>query len=253
MRSLRRTSIALLFGGAASGAMISTAAADDTEQGYQTRLAAQAHGPLYKSLWMWGDSTIRLNARFQPTVFRVSPGLSWRALPTLFLTGAYAWTPQWRQVAGSDDWSDREFVDEHRLWQQLMWTPKSAAHGWSATIRVREEQRFRPHDDGGVGHRLRVMVRGQVPVARRANVSFVQWTELFIGWNEPGWGQPRGVDQQRIFVGVAWQAVPTLVRLEAGYLVQWLLRSGPDTVNHMVSLSAAFGWSDPPRRRRHSS
>lgn len=248
MPSVRRISIGLLCGVAAWAAP-THAAAEDDDHGYQTRFVASAHGPLYKSLWMWGDATIRLDEHFKPVVFRVSPGLSWRALPTLFLTGGYAWTPSWREIDDVNDRNGLEFVDEHRLWEQVMWQPRSTEHGWSASIRLREEQRFR---EGAVGHRLRVQVRAQVPFVRAGSVSFVQWTELFVGWNEPGWGQPRGIDQQRVFAGIAWRIVPTIVQLEAGYLVQWLPRSGPDPVNHMLSVSASFGWDEPARRRRRS-
>ncbi len=249
MRSLRRISIGLVCGAAAWSGAIANARAEDDDHGYQTRIAVQGHGPLRGRLWLWGDASIRADERFRPIVFRVSPGLSVRASPTLFFTGGYAWAPTWRHPAGADQWSDLEFVDEHRAWEQLLWTPRSLERGWSATIRVREEQRFRP-GTGDVGHRLRVLVRAQVPFVRAGNVFFVQWTELFVGWNETEWGQPFGIDQQRVFVGVAWQAVPTLVRLEAGYLVQWRVRPGPDQVNHMLSLSATFGWPEPRPRRR---
>jgi hypothetical protein len=217
------------------------ARASPDEHQYQTWLALFGHGPVTRNFWVWSDLQFRTYESFEPTTFIVRPGLSWRVRPTLFLTAGYAWTPGWTRADGPRDWGELTLVDEHRTWQQLMWTPNDPSTGVAAQVRVRLEQRYRPGLDD-VGSRVRVLWRGQAPISRDRAWTFVVWNEAFFGLQDTQWGQRRGFDQNRAFVGVGWQAMPTRLRLEAGYTNKWTLREGPDNVDHIAALNMYFGW-----------
>ena len=220
-------------------------AAPNSDHGYQTWFSAFAHGPMKGNAWFWTDAHLRFYETFEPAAALLRPGVSWRARPKLFLTAGYGWTPSWKRPGDQLD-----FTDEHRAWQQIMWTPKSTTDGTSAILRGRLEQRFRPADHADTGLRLRFMWRGQVPLSRHRSVFFVLWDELFVAINEAQWGQRPGVDQNRLFVGVGWQVRPKIVRMELGYTNVWLTRDGPDPVNHVMALNTFFGWNPPERRRK---
>ena len=72
---------------------------------------------------VWMDLHGRFDEPFVPQAVLVRPGITWRALPNLFLTVGYGWTPSWTPVAGGGDF-DLDLVDEHRIWEQLIYKPK---------------------------------------------------------------------------------------------------------------------------------
>jgi hypothetical protein len=221
-------------------------AADASEHRSQTWVAGFVHNPIFGQAWLWSDLHLRFYDSFEPTAILVRPGFSWRVRKPLFLTVGYAWTPSFAQPPEPREWGDIDLVDEHRAWQQLLWTPSDDDTGAAAQVRLRLEQRFRPADGGGTGLRLRGLVRGQVPITRGApdgrDWIFVVWNETFVALDDAGWGQTRGFDQNRLFVGLGWHVKPKIVRLELGYTNQWLARPGADPVNHIVALNAFFGW-----------
>jgi hypothetical protein len=219
------------------------AAASPDDHRVQSWLGLFTHAPVRRNLWIWSDFHLRAYESFEPTTFILRPGLSWRARPNLFLTAGYAWTPGWTRTDAPRQWGDLTLVDEHRSWQQLLWTPNDRDTGLAAQVRGRLEQRFRP-GEGEVGSRLRVLWRGQAPISRDLDRTWivVVWNELFLGLNETQWGQARGFDQNRAFGGVGWQAVPRRLRLEFGYMNKWAAREGPDPIDHVIMLNMFFGW-----------
>ena len=219
------------------------ASAQSLAHSYETWLAVFAHGPLAGDLWLWVDVQPRLYERFEPQAVLLRPGLSWRVTPELFLTAGYAWTPSWSR--GSDEergWGELDFVDEHRSWQQGLYAVTDPASGLAGQVRVRLEQRARTEGDLDVGVRLRVFVRGQVPMTSARDVLVVLWNESFVALNDTRWGQRGGFDQNRLFAGLGWQAIAGQLRLELGYLNRWSVRAGVDPVNHAVALNAFVGW-----------
>jgi hypothetical protein len=219
------------------------AAADD--HAYQTWAAAFLHGPIKGHVWLWTDAQLRLYETFEPSAILLRPGLSWQAWPNVFLTAGYGWTPSFARPG------DRlQFTDEHRAWEQILWTPSDDETGVAAMLRGRLEQRLRPDTPKGTGARGRVMWRGSVPLSKRLPVTFVLWDELFIGINKTLWGQRPGVDQNRIFAGFGWQIRPKIVRVEVGYTNVWLVRQGPDPINHAIAINTFIGWNPPKRRDR---
>lgn len=235
----RLLAIASLAAGMLHGAPAQ--AADPDEHHYQSWLGLFAHGPVAGDFWIWSDVHLRANESFEPNTVIVRPGFSWRATPTLFLTAGYGWTPALTRTDGAKSWGDLELVDEHRIWQQLLWMPSEPRTGVAAQVRGRLEQRFRPGDPE-VGSRLRLLWRGQAPISPDRAWIFVVWNELFVALQDTDWGQRRGFDQNRAFVGVGYQIPATPVRLELGYTNRWTVRKGPDSVDHILALNVYFGW-----------
>jgi hypothetical protein len=215
---------------------------ESIEHRYQSWLALFLHGPLHQDVWLWVDVQPRFFEPLEPAAALVRPGLGWRVLPTLLLTVGYAWTPSWRQPPEPRGWGALDFTDEHRVWEQALWVLQDDASGIGGQVRVRLEQRFRTSGGGDVGLRLRVFLRGQVPLVPDRSVLFVLWDETFVPLSDADWGQRAGFDQNRLFVGLAWQAVPATLRLELGAMSQWIVRPGRDTANTIAALNAFVAW-----------
>lgn len=220
----------------------SASAQDSTDHRYGTWLGFFAHGPIKGDVWFWLDVQPRFYSSFEPQAVLVRPGISWRAMPVLFATLGYAWVPQWTQTGDPHEWGDLAYVDEHRIWEQLNYTPSNAATGNSAQLRLRGEQRFRTAGASDVGLRLRFLARGQFAIDHEHRWFLIGWGELFIAINDAGTWQRSGFDQNRLFAGVGWQAIPAQLRFEFGYLNQWVFRAGTDPVNHIAALSAYLSW-----------
>ena len=140
----------------------------------------------------------------------------------------------------------RAAFPEHRLWQQL-----SLAHGAgpvSVTHRYRLEQRWigimgivdpTQVAEWRYANRFRYMVRGSLPVSGRANwpghTYLAGSGELFTSFG--GNVQLNVFDQSRLGAVLGRQVTPTL-RLEAGYLQQYILKStGRDAErNHTLQI-----------------
>ena len=240
---MRRTAIACLL---AALAPSTAKAADHTDHNYQTWLSSALHGPIKGHVWYWTDVHFRFYENFQPYALLLRPGISWRIGPPVYLTLGYAWTPSWARPNHPQS-NELDFTDEHRVWEQIMWQPVDEKTGFGATLRGWLEERMRPQIHRDTGLRLRVLVRGQVPLSK--SLSFIVWDEVFVALNDARWGQRRGFDQNRAFAGIGWQIKPTIVRLEVGYQQQWIVRDGPDVLNHILGISTALGWPEPKWRR----
>lgn len=241
--SLLACTLALaLFGLDLDAASVARAQEESIDARYQSWLALFAHGPLHGDLWLWVDVQPRFFEPFEPAALLVRPGLGWHALAPLWLTVGYAWTPSWRQPPEPRSWGQLDFTDEHRLWEQALLALTDDASGIAGQIRVRVEQRFRTVGSSDVGVRLRLFLRLSVPLVRDRSFYFVLWDELFTPLNDTGWGQRAGFDQNRVFVGLGWQAVPGTLRLELGAASQWIVREARDTANTIAALNAFVAW-----------
>jgi len=173
---------------------------------------------------LWFDG----HARFADDIGRlgvsiIRPGFGYRVSDTTTLWLGYA-----RVTAHPG-----ENIDEDRIWQQATF-PLGEVFGGKLSGRTRLEQRFRDSDND-TGVRLRQFFRWARPFGDSA-YSAVVWDEVFLGLNEAEWGQRDGLDQNRAFVGLAWKPDRRL-RLEAGYLHNFIKRSGPDRTNHVFALT----------------
>lgn len=129
-------------------------------------------------------------------------------------------------------------VRERRLMEQMVVRFGPWLEGrWSS--RTRLEQRVRDSAPG-TGWRLREQVKYAHALEAHPSLGVVVSDELFYAVNDAAWGQHRGIEQNRAFVGGSWQATPH-VRVEAGYLNQHARRPGsePDLANHVALLTLA--------------
>lgn len=129
-------------------------------------------------------------------------------------------------------------VLEQRVFGQYIWTRPMA--GGSLALRTRVEARFIEGNSGPLA-RLRQQVRVVRPLTRGSRLSIVGSDELLVHLNTTS-RNARGVDQNRLFVGIA-HALTRALRVEVGYLNQFIPgHGGPNRMNHVLSgaLSASF-------------
>lgn len=163
----------------------------------------------------------------------------------------------------------RESIDisEHRIFQQGNFSYTLGPVALSARTRI--EERYR--DKGGEGQgegmwagRLRQQFRAQWTLVPNKPWSLIVWDEIFFHLNTTGvfatnpdgtrksYGYPSeaGFDQNRAFMGIGYQASPTL-RVEMGYLNQIVARFGrsPDQINHILFMGAFFKFGDTPKKK----
>jgi hypothetical protein len=158
----------------------------------------------------------------------VRPGLGFDVAEWVSLWVGYAWV---RTEPNSGRNSH-----EHRIWQQLLWTPRLGSV--SLQSRTRLEQRFVSTGDD-TGWRAREFVKLARPFSSEPRLSLVSYDEIFIDLNDTDAGQDVGFAQNRAFVGLAWRFDEEgRVVGELGYLNQFIdVPSGRDTMNHLVSFN----------------
>ena len=205
-------------------------ASAETDHTFQSWTAALLQGRTNRespaSLGWWLDVHARRGS--STTALLVRPGIGWYFDERLSVWAGYLLTPTF--VEGGPD------RVEHRPWQQLQFVA-----GWRDTtvlLRSRFEQRW-VQGESGAGFRLRQLVRAQHAVA--VTWALVLWDELFAGLNETDWGQPRNIDQNRLFAGVAWLPRPG-IRLEPGYLQVLIPRPGSTVLVHALSVNLFGTW-----------
>lgn len=128
---------------------------------------------------------------------------------------------------------------ENRLWQQYQYQFDPIAE-MTLTSRTRLEQRRR-EDFEDVGHRLRQMVRATTPSAWHPQLSWVVFDELFVNLNQTEWGVRRGIDQNRLFVGINWK-FSDLSNVDFGYLNHFVNTRTVDRENHVLSTTLRFNF-----------
>lgn len=222
----------------------------------QAWVAFNYQGPLAGRLGVVGDVQYRVWDDFTPQQVLVRQALVWWFTPRLFAGVGYAWTPFWRGPGLEG------FVDEHRIYQVLQYQYNHAPSGFVLQLRTRVEQRLR-HPDAGVevGLRARQMVRALLPVTADRKLSVIAWDEVFVHLANSG-GEPSGVDatgaatrtaqwaytgfdQNRAFLGMGYQLIPGVLRLELGYLNQFVRRpNNPagDLMSHIALLQVFTAW-----------
>ena len=162
----------------------------------------------------------------------VRPGIGYAINDRTTLWLGYAWI-RTSPSSGPD-------FDEHRIWQQLIWSrPFNAV---SFLSRTRLEQRFR--DDGSdTGWRLRQFLKVAYALPGNPNVSLVGYDELFFGLNDTDWGARSGFDRNRLFLGVGWRLGNSYHSIEIGYLNQYIdSASGNDLMEHILSLNVFLNY-----------
>lgn len=126
---------------------------------------------------------------------------------------------------------------ENRWWQQFQYQ-FDPVQSITFTNRSRLEQRTREgfHD---TGHRLRQMFKASKAVTNYPALSYVMSDELFVNVDQTDWGAHRGLDQNRLFVGINWK-VNKRCTLETGYLNQIVNKTTHNLENHVISITVGF-------------
>jgi hypothetical protein len=158
------------------------------------------------------------------TIFRPGIGYTFAEKTTAWL--GYAWVETHPAGRGSRT--------EHRLWQQLTWTPPS--DGYTLSFRSRLEERF-VEDADDMGWRFRQFAKYTRPMESKARY-LSAWDEVFFDLNDTDFGQDFGLRQNRAFLGIGFflDSEHSLA-FEVGYLNQWLSRPGDDRMYHALSLN----------------
>ena len=180
-----------------------------------------------KLLW-WFDGHLRYlddSDGFHQSILR--PGIGYQLNPDTNLWLGYAWI-------NTLPTSGAAVFDEHRIWQQLMWSQKFEQ--FSFLSRSRFEQRFvETGDDTGL--RFRQFLKVDRPLYQDSPLGLVVWNEAFFTLNETDWGQQGSLGQNRLFAGLGRKfAGPNKPKLEVGYLNQFIRRkSATDRMSHIIS------------------
>jgi Protein of unknown function (DUF2490) len=238
-----------------SSARAQEAPPQDFTHQYQTWLNADFQGPVYGDVFIFGDAQYRAWDDFTPATLIARGGLLWRPMTDMFVGAGYGWQPGWRQRGTNG------FFDEHRIFEHFAYEWVEPSSGIKLHFRTRLEQRFRYPAGVEVGVRVRQRVRLIVPLTDDKALLFLTWDELMFALNDAGhsamgtdssgqalhtpqW-QFAGYDQNRLFVGMGYQFIPGVVRLEVGYLNQWQRRPGNalgDVMNHIFFVGTTLGW-----------
>lgn len=208
----------------------SPARADDAEI-WVAGFAQVAPNANPTGLRFWVDVHDRRSAAGTTVIAR--PGVGWQVGRGFSVWGGYAWVPTLPD--------EGEATFEHRAWEQL--SGQVPLGPVTLSLRVREEQRFRQGAEG-VQHRLRVAPRVGVKVY--GPISIQAWDEVFLSWNETEWFPVAGYDQNRLFVGPAFDGFRGF-RAELGYLNHDLARGDASANNHALAVNLFFSLAPQPR------
>lgn len=138
----------------------------------------------------------------------VRPAVVYNVNPHLALYLGYAWTPLFM-----DSQYQRDYRDENRIWQQILYRHSFLDLQWQH--RIRQEQRFIEHGDG-VSNRFRYLLKGSYGLTEDDNFGITGYDELFVTFNSVEGGPSAGYDRNRFFIGPYW--VVENARYEVGYL-----------------------------------
>ncbi|PPU68709.1 DUF2490 domain-containing protein [Xanthomonas pisi] len=128
---------------------------------------------------------------------------------------------------------------ENRWWGQFQYQFDPIAE-ISITSRTRLEQRHR-EDFSDEGYRVRQMIRAVRPSGFNPKLSWVAFNELFVNLDQTTWGARRGIDQNRVFVGINWK-FNAISNVDVGYLNQFVNTRAVDRKNHVLMTTFRFNF-----------
>lgn len=130
--------------------------------------------------------------------------------------------------------------DEHRIWQQFLWTQPTKQVG-TLTSRSRLEQRFAETGDD-VAFRFRQLFKISWPIPFNPSFSLVASDEVFVNISNADWGPRQGLDQNRAFVGAGYN-FDKHIKTEIGYMNQYIDRPvNPDRMDHILSVNLLLNY-----------
>ena len=163
----------------------------------------------------------------------VRPAVVYNPTKALSLYTGYAWHPTFYNSN-----YHRDYRDEQRLWQQVIYRHDLWGTAW--LHRLRQEQRKIEHTDG-ISNRTRYLLRGSYGLTDAGDVGITTFEELMINLNGVDGGPWAGYDRSRVFLGPYWLVGST--RYEIGYLGEHAKRFGDDErwVN-AIAISGQFNF-----------
>jgi len=130
----------------------------------------------------------------------------------------------------------RHTTTEHRAREQLTIDNIATLGPGRISVRLRTEQRWRDNADG-TGWRVRPFVRYTIPFHKGGKTALTLTSEPFFNLNTTGFQTARGLDRVRNMVAITTPLFAHATA-EIGYLNQHgFVRHGPDTSDHVASLS----------------
>lgn len=146
----------------------------------------------------------------------------------------------WAGYTHDPQYSSGDFtVMEHRAREQIAFDNFAKLGSGRLSGRLRMEQRWR-RGLGGTGWRVRPYLKYALPLHKGGHTAFVLSTEPFLNLNTTRFQPASGLDRTRTFVGVSTPLVKNLTA-DIGYLDQHtFVRHGPDTDDHVASLSLSL-------------
>lgn len=174
--------------------------------------------------WLEGQGRFGLDTSdFSQGMLRTGLGYQLNKQSSIWL--GYAWIP-------TDDPFTSAAFDEHRIWQQYLWSD-TFSFG-TLTSRSRLEQRFLP-TGSQVGWRFRQLLKLSVAMPFAPDFSLVASDEYFANINKTNYGADDGFDQNRVFAGIGYN-INKNIKTELGYMNQYIRRSNrPDLMDHILS------------------
>lgn len=134
------------------------------------------------------------------------------------------------------DAGGRAQFDEHRFWQQLLWSTKFEPVGFQS--RTRLVQRFL-ETGSDTGWWLRQLFKITYPFTFGPRFGLTGFNELFFNFNDTDWGANAGFAQNRFFAGLFGRLDDRgRATLEIGYLNQFLANDPlSDRMHHIVMVN----------------
>ncbi len=136
--------------------------------------------------------------------------------------------------------ASRESFQENRVAAQMHYKFDDIL-GLKLQSRTRFEFRAREGFDD-TAYRLREQMRISYPLAFNPKLSLLVFDELFLNLNDTDWNVRRGIDQNRVFVGVAYQ-VDSHTGVEFGYLNQYVNTRTVDRENHILTATVRYNFN----------
>lgn len=190
--------------------------------------ALERYSPDLTNVKLWLEGQGRFGddvSQFSQGILRI--GLGYSVFDNLSFWLGYGWIP-------NEPVGPSEAFDEHRIWQQMLWTEKISDGNFMSRSRL--EQRFDERGDD-VGWRFRQFFKYYRPTSLSPKLSWVLWDEVFVDINKPDWKADNGFDQNRIFAGLGYQ-LDNNIRTEFGYINQYIRKpSARDSMNHILSFN----------------
>jgi hypothetical protein len=190
--------------------------------------------PRLKNFRFWLDGQGRFGNNFSDlSQGQIRPGLGYSLSDktTVWLGYVYTFT--------SSPFAKRDF-DEHRIWQQFLWTQPTKQWG-TLTSRTRLEQRF-AETGNDVAWRVRQMFKISWPIPFNPSFSLVASDEVFVNLSNADWGPNQGLDQNRAFVGAGYN-FDKHIKTEIGYMNQFIDRPvSPDRMDHILSVNLLLNY-----------